>query len=557
MSTFSDYKEYRNKKPEYGAWKDQREQDLANKVSYIKTNPIPKDEFKQDVERAKIVLDAVNIMDEYSQSRAEEMEQVTETAIRLAAEPITYASFGLAGLALKFTKGGVESLGEIITGNFKNVKKVIPAGILYILPAMLLSAYGSAWGAKKEIQASREGRQEAMNTDLASVKQFAVLDEKQQAQVEQIAQGIEVSKEDSKKIIQNPKGIGMKEAIKTIFKKDDAEKFQANVKLNEAMLTEEQILEAKKDKELVQTIVEKIDIASQDYAEDTENAIAIASTIASTGGIATAAIASALVGLIKPLTKYKNIVGIIVGGAITLGTVIYGAKLQKQASRVARFKVKQDLLNNPEQLVYVDEEKYKNQNAPVVKEKQRNFIENIRQIINDNKEYNQYIKDNNTKNIQIARAKEQIELTPEQEQRAKQLQQNAFNMFNKLDEKSQRYSESAEAVGAVVQIGVASLLTPPAIIASMIGMGNAKTKGGKILAAAGYLVSILSTIGSSFMITKDQKNASRVANMEAIKELDDYRYFTAEKCASDGNQADIKTQSIMSPMLKRKLNNTT
>ena len=40
-------------------------------------------------------------------------------------------------------------------------------------------------------------------------------------------------------------------------------------------LTKEQELEAKKDKELIQTIVEKVDIASQDYAENTELATGV------------------------------------------------------------------------------------------------------------------------------------------------------------------------------------------------------------------------------------------------------------------------------------------
>ena len=560
MSAFSDYKQYREKKPEYSGWKEQREQDLANKVSYIKSNPIQKDEFNKDVERAKVVLNAVNVMDEYSQSRAEEMEQVSESVIAMASEPVVFGSMGLAMLAIKFSKSAQEAIVNVFNGNFKNIKALIPAGILYIGPSILLSVFGKVWAAKKEIQASREGRQEAMNTDLASVKQFAVLDEQQQAQVEKISQGIEVSKEDEKKIIQNANKLGIIDSVKTIFKKDNKEKYQANIKPNEAQLTEEQILEAKKDKELIQTIVEKVDIASQDYAEDTENAINIATTVATTGGFLTGAVAGWICGLIKPLTKYKGTIGTLVGIAISIGSIFYGAKLQKQASRVARFKVKQELLNNPEQLVYVDEEKYKNQGATAEPQKNRGFFENIKQIIIDNKEYNEYIKNNNAKNIKLARAKEQIELSAEQEQRARQLQQNTFNMFNKLDEKSQRYSEASEAVGEIFKSGIGTLLMIPGMIASGITTANAKSKLGKILGFVGYALSLLIPIGINFAVTKDQKNASRVANMEAIKELNDYRYFADDKVEiskekqENNSNAKEAPKANISPMLAKLIN---
>ena len=36
---------------------------------------------------------------------------------------------------------------------------------------------------------------------------------------------------------------------------------------------------------------------------------------------------------------------------------IFGSQIQKQAARVGRFKVKQELMKNPEQLVYVSDEK--------------------------------------------------------------------------------------------------------------------------------------------------------------------------------------------------------
>ena len=202
MSNFSDYAQYRKQKPYYQGWKDEREQKLANKVQYIKTNPVDKDEFNNDVERAKVILNAVNVMDEYSQSRAEEMEQVSESAIGLAAEPVAFASMGLAALTLKLCKANLNDLPDIFKNNPKNLKRFAPAFIVYMLPAFVFSVIGQIWAVKNEIKASREGRKEAMDNDLASVKQFAILNESQMAQVEELSKNIHVDPKDSKKIIQ-------------------------------------------------------------------------------------------------------------------------------------------------------------------------------------------------------------------------------------------------------------------------------------------------------------------------------------------------------------------
>ena len=127
-------------------------------------------------------------------------------------------------------------------------------------------------------------------------------------------------------------------------------------------------------------------------------------------------------------------------------------------------------------------------------------------------------------------------------------------MFNKLDEKSQRYSESAEAMGSIAQAVVSGLITLPGIIGSMLALSLGKSKNMKILGVVGYFASIISGIGLNFIITKDQKNASRVANMEAISELNDYRYFASSYIDNNGKQdSAAQTNKNMSPALQKLL----
>ena len=62
MSKLADYKEFKKYQPEYKEWKAKQNEDHAKKCTYLKTNPLPNDEFKKEIERTKAVLNAVNTM---------------------------------------------------------------------------------------------------------------------------------------------------------------------------------------------------------------------------------------------------------------------------------------------------------------------------------------------------------------------------------------------------------------------------------------------------------------------------------------------------------------
>lgn len=568
MSKISDFFEYKKHQPEYKDWKEDRDNQVAKKVSYIKTNPIKADEFNKEIERAKIVLNAVNVMDEHSQSRAEDMEEVAIGVENALVQIGTYAGMGLGALTLYLTNGakGFEELGKLITGQKSSILKLIPAGVVTAVSIIGIAAIGKFWSAKKQIEASREGRIEAMTTDLASVNQFALLDEKQNKEVEEKSKTIHVDKKEAKKATNASRGLGIMSSLKTIFSKNDAidskrVEFNKQMKeqednVNSMKLTKEQELEAKKDKELIQTVVEKIDIASQDYAENAELATQTVSTLSLGLGGGAFALADKLLSKLKISAKNSKIAAGILGFGIIIGGAVMGAKIQKQASRVGRFKARQELLNNPEQLVYVDKEEYQNNDAKAEKDKKKGFFANLVQIFKDNKEYNAYIKENNTRDIQLRKAKDQIELTDSQKARAGQLQNNVFKMFNKLDEKSQRYSEATEAFGGCVTDAV-SLLT---MIPTMIISAKA-SQSGKMLKIADFAKILLSTLPAmiiDIIVTKEQRNASRIANMQAIKELDDYRHFGDSRVQIKNNgdtsfEASNKqiNPTNLSPMLQK------
>ena len=121
-----------------------------------------------------------------------------------------------------------------------------------------------------------------------------------------------------------------------------------------------------------------------------------------------------------------------------------------------------------------------------------------------------------------------INLDEQQIKEAKNLQLKTFETFNEIDEMSQKYSESIEAMGEIVQNTLGSTIkTLCGLIASTIAfkplmMGNYKSANYTKILTTNMLGILLGTIPSillSIYTTQEQKKASRIANMLATKNL--------------------------------------
>ena len=549
MEALTNYIDYRKNKPSYKSWKNAQDEKEAKRLAYIEKYGISEEQKQDDIKRAKAVLNAVDIMDEYSQSRAEETEMLTQPVISTIASISSSIGFGLGCLLMLNKKTGkildTISKQKNIEKNTLGMGVATAIGVILSMPAMF-GAY--VWGTKKEIEASRIGRHEAMNKDLASIKQFAVLNDEQETKRDEISQTIKIEEKDAKKAIAHVGGLrSLLNSIKNLVAKNkeyekSKEEFNKKLQNDKAKfdtveVSEKDLLEAKKDQQLIANVVEKIDIASQDYAENIELATSTISTLAIGSGGLLGFITNKIVKNINfKNPNIKKALPFGIGIAATCALSLIGVKLQKDGSRVARFKVKQDFLNNPEKLYYVDDEKAKNEDGSKHKSTQKvlNIFKFIPQALKDHKEYKQYIKENNIKEKQKRLAQEQIELTPEQEKRAKQLQNNVFKTFNAVDDKSQKYSESTELVGEAV-LSIVSLfasIIPIATITKSLKNINSETPIFKRAGISGIATFIPIVLANVF-ITKEQKNASRVADMLALKELEDVRNYVDY---SDNNQ---------------------
>ena len=97
MSTFGDYKSYKKYEPAYVSWKKNQDIVEAKRMAYLKQNPDAVSD--EDIQRGQTLIRAIDIMDEYSQKRAEDTEVATEAAMGMALELLMIGGAGL-GLSL-------------------------------------------------------------------------------------------------------------------------------------------------------------------------------------------------------------------------------------------------------------------------------------------------------------------------------------------------------------------------------------------------------------------------------------------------------------------------
>ena len=532
MPAISDYKSYKKFEPEYADWKYKRELADAKRIKYLEENPDKIDQ--EDVQRGKALLRAIDTMDEFSQQRAENTEVATESIISLLFELTMFAGGALGVLATRmkpFQNYIAKHFPKTNNTSLYTVAMLIGGGIASSLAGFPLFS----WGAKKEVEASQKGRFEAMREDLNDAKLFAVLSPEQEIELEERIKDIKVPKEKKHK--------GLSESITTVkelvssSKVYKAQKKEFEERLNEDLnhfddkLSEDEIEKAKKDKMLLTNLVEKIDIASQDYAENVELATSTLTTsVFAFGALFTLAF-NKLVTKLKINNMWSKVPAVLSFAAM-MGASIFSASIQKQASRVGRFKIKQELSQNPANFAYADENNINSiPDFEITQKKKDNIFVFLKKAWKNNKEFEKWEKSDGLKEKATAIALKEMEFTENQIKDAKRLQHNTFKTFNKVDSNSQKYSEAIEALGQGIQNPISILFTT---IGAMIGVKRLNkallTNGAdKFKGVMEYIVIILlSTLPSVLInayITKEQKKASRVASMLTIKELDDYRNF--------------------------------
>ena len=500
MSQFlNSINEVRKNYGKYDDW-EQKQADERAKKEYLAANlEIPEDKVELTQKRAETVIRATEIMDARSEDNCQDMEQLTGMISMIPILGLTFAQIPLISFADKKLTAGInkkinklnEEIKNLADENAKNLKiterdkldarvlkirkNVQKNGPFAMLGLMLfMTSALILWGNSKQKEASRIGRYQAKQDELKNLKNFVIYTPEQLEKAKEIAEKIPDEKERNSisKMLKELKDI---QTDKKAYKKWLSEKDPKEIeKLKSVNLSPEQLKKAQEDKELIVDAVKEINIKAEEYSENVENAF-------DTLGVLSWLIAAPLgfgINKILKFAKADKKLRTIVSTSIPILTPLFiqmtGTFEEKNASRVGRYKARQDLMKNPARLMaYSDENMKRAENVKADKQK-HSFFEKlggsfsfISSYFKDKSEYEKYKKKTWKENEKIQKALKEIEITDAQKADAKALQKNVFRAFDEIDEMSQRYSEDVEA-GTEIAKQVGSTIWS---LGSMLGLG--------------------------------------------------------------------------------------
>lgn len=543
----------------YKKWVKQQDDIEARRIKAYQLYPANQQELFNASGYGKAIVDSVNIMDDYSEKKAEDVEAATQSIAGFA--PIAgLAAGGLGTIGLIKSKTVAKFVDNVITKSPK-LGSVLSSTILFgpaavgVFSAIIAS---SIYATTLQKNASRIARFQARKTELKDPKNFVNYTPEQLEQARTIAgqMPLEQKKEHHPA---NPIA-NMGEVFTTIkslikdrkayaqWKKENALIEQEDLKLFNLNITPEQLAKAKADQDVIARVIKKIDIASQEYSENVEAATnTLVGTTLAGGGFAGFIVSKAIKLLEKAkmipannpiVAKAKMFAIPAVAIASLLTASVYAAKIQKEAARVGRYKAKNDLMADPHNFIYysneqlqsVQPDKQNNTSVNPVKKFFNDIIDDIKFIASakkDFKEYAQYKKSTALEEENLRKALRQVQVSPQQLEEASQLQGKVFKMFDKMDEMSQRYAEDVEAVTQILQQSVPQLfawttgITTAGLLTSKIG----KNLNPVSAAMLGVIPMMIPVFAVEFFSTKVEKYASKIGLMKAIKDLEDPRHF--------------------------------
>lgn len=473
--------EVRKNYSKFDAWEQQQADERAKKEYLAKTLDIPQDKVELTNKRAQTIIRATEIMDARSEDNCQNMEQVTGI---LSAIPILTINFGqlpfmnwldkkirskydkkievinnemnkkfMSGTRyddLKSMRNEIDFLRNKKVKLSNKVGKYTPIASIMLI---LASAVGMIlWSNSKQKEASRIGRYQAKQNELKNIENFVVYTPEQIEKAKEIAKNIPDEKEKNSisKMIKELKDVQKdKKAYKEWLKTKDPNEIE---KLKNLNFTQEQLEKGREDKELIVDAVKEINIKAEEYSENVENSFDTLQTLSWLIAVPVGLGINKIMKAFKATPKVKNAVSISIPILTPIFIALFGTLEEKKASRVGRFKAREDLLKNPARLMsYTDSEMEKAKDIKAPEQKQ-SFVQKIgdsfaflSKYYKDKSKYNKYKKTTQKENEKLQKALKEVEITDTQRQEAKTLQKNVFRAFDEVDEMSQRYSEDVEA----------------------------------------------------------------------------------------------------------------
>ena len=586
----------------YPAWQQQEQQKKLKQEQLLADNPPTKKQTAEAKEYSRVMVDAINTMDMYSINKSEDVVSVTQPVIRITDQVIPIAAACIGALALLAkpvqtacikTADNLKSWAStlsIVKNNaqarafveerLSDENKVLFIGGAGIVAMELLLSVGLAIadaiivrGLEKE--ASRVARFQAREQVLQDPRNFV------NYTPEQLVEAKKEAKHSDKKEPKQAKSLNplvmFGDALKTTknlaeehkyyveWKTDfTAKETEALQKIDVATLSDDEKASAEKDRKRITSVIKQIELKSQQYLANLELVVNLATPAALAAGLFAGGLITKSVELAQnwkwlpsdaesiALGLGKKAVGWVLPTAGAIAVSLYGIKIEKEGAKIGRFKAKQELLKHPESFIIINEDQPStnttNQKVtPLPKEPEKSFFQKVKDEVQfffhlkkDFDDYEKHEKEVAPKEYQLKEALKDVDITPKQLAEAKKLQSRAFYAFEKMDEKTQRYSDDIEGgtglvtsgvqnVMGLIEMGLIAILTP-IFMAKTIEKVNTNEAFGLQLAKtvpSGLWVNGLSLLASlpiyATMIWAAQmkKTAAQVGVMLSMKELED------------------------------------
>lgn len=516
-----------------------RQEEAARKAAFADKKLTP-EEINLANKRGEILKRTVEALDEFAQTKTEDVESVTQTVLGESTSVLTAIGVGI-GKLYQSTEGG-RKLTKRIASHMGSLKSAAPAvipgasGLLFAVVSSFPLLYSLS---TIEIQTPRVARFEALKGELSNVADFAVLTDEQTAQVQENIKNISVPapKPTDKGLLSSLNifaqlksymGIVTKRAI---YRKDKAEfEMRQNKKYNnasEGKFSLEDIEKADETREITQRLVNKIDLEAQDYNERVFKTLDVVTSCLYGLGVAGYwAIEKAMGALKIKDGKFKRFfpVGIAIAGIVMLNSKV--AEYRNNAIRISRHKQLKEMLADPTNFLKTPQNL--TVKAPeVLEHKKENILSFLGGFFRDLREYEDYTKTKMVEDKKFKIAARKLNLSPEQIKEAKLNQINMFKMINKVDDNKRKFEEKFEILATVIS-------TPMELVAATLGnslgwvlhrIRRAPKSSMPLYSIIGTAAGLAPALAIELYTTKEGRNASRVAYMSAQKELDDKKIF--------------------------------
>ncbi len=531
---FSYYTKYRDHIDEYNKWnKDANKIPLKNQASNYSVSQIS---LKQ---KAKAIAEPLILLDSYEHEKAEDSETFFQTLnIELMSITGAICSIPLAITKLipffnkhsdknniikkvallleKYNSASVNILGKNIpVPKLATVFSVIGGAAFYING--MKNSMKSQLGLIRK--ASFDGTQNIVNDP----KLYAVLTPEQEAKVNSI---VDYDIKHKTAFVDKLKDkVNINSSFQSVgeYKKTEENYLQRKKEFFEkqnqtiAKRTKNSLnsKEAQEDKILYENLLKNVEHDVLEPLRKVETISNISYSALFTGGFLEYLISDKLVDVLG--IKNKILSSCIKIGVPLLTYLLLNKNIsdfENKAILATKYKHLKNFTENPEEY----------QNSKVNKEE--NLFKFMKTTLKDMKDYDEFSQTELPKIKARMDAKRQIELTPEQMQKAKNLQENTSMVINKQREHLYDQSVGIETLSETI-------LGPIDIAATAIGgtlgskmakkCGNKKLSG--LLTGLGAIIAFIPAAIIEAKLTKQQKLSEKIAAMLAIKEIQNHAIF--------------------------------